>query len=129
MSRDASVTEPFADGDYVFRLAWGELEGLQEANDAGPFVILDRLMSGRWLLGDISEVIRYGLIGGGLEPAKALKLVREYVKDRPPHENLGLARKVMTAAVLGAPDEDATRKKDEAASPAETDSTVSPTVS
>lgn len=116
MSRDASITEPFGDADYVFRLAWGELTSVQESCDAGPFVVLDRLMSGRWLLNDIREVIRFGLIGGGLEPTAALKLMRTYVEARPPHESLGLARKIMTAGVVGAPDEDARRKKGKAPS-------------
>lgn len=116
MSRDASIVEPFGDADYTFRLAWGELTAVQEGCDAGPFVILDRLISGRWLLNDIREVIRYGLIGGGMEPTKALKLVRDYVEARPPHESLGLARKVLTAGVVGAPDEDAKRKKGKAPS-------------
>lgn len=112
MSRDASTTQPFADDDYVFRLGWGELEQLQEACDAGPYVVLDRLVSGRWRMGDISNVIRLGLIGGGLEPVKALKLVRAYVQDRPPLENLVLAQLVLGAGVAGAPEEEVGKKSE-----------------
>lgn len=105
MSRDARVEIDFGDGQHVFRLAWGELVNLQEALDAGPYVILQRLMTNEWRLGDIREVIRYGLIGGGMEPAKALKMVREYVEKRPPIESVPLAQVILSAGLVGAPEE------------------------
>lgn len=128
MSRDGSIDLDFADSTYHFRLAWGELGKLQEACDAGPYVVLDRLVSGRWRVGDISETIRLGLIGGGLEPAKALKLVRDYVQDRPPLENLVLAQRVLGAAVVGTLEEEV-GKKSEAASQDGSESPTSPTES
>lgn len=116
MSRDASVELDFADGTYTFRLAWGELIKLQEARDCGPWVVLDRLVSGRWYVEDISEVIRLGLIGGGKRPDQALKLVRDYVQDRHPVETLVIAQRVLGVSLVGVEDESAL-KKDEAASP------------
>jgi len=112
--RDASITLPWADGDHIFRLAWGELELLQETCDAGPYVILDRLTNGTWRMQDISATIRLALIGGGLEPAKALTLVRQYVETRPPVENLQLAQAVLSAGCVGAPDEELGKKKEHA---------------
>lgn len=105
MSRNAAITEPFADADYVFRMAWGEIVQLQELRDCGPYVVLDRLATGRWLVQDIREPIRLGLIGGGLKPVEALKLVRQYVEQRPAVESLELATRVLQAAIVGAPDE------------------------
>ena len=105
MSRDGSITLPFADGDKVFRLAWGELIKLQEATDAGPFVVYNRLMTGTWRLGDISNTIRLGLIGGGMEVPKALQFVQSYVESRPPLESLPLAQGILGTALQGAPDE------------------------
>lgn len=105
MSRDASITADFGDGAYVFALKWGQLAGLQEVCDAGPFVILDRLSNGTWKVGDIRETIRYGLIGGGVPPTDALNLVREYVEGRPPMENILLARAILSAGLVGAPEE------------------------
>ncbi|MEY9098898.1 hypothetical protein ABIA24_001807 [Sinorhizobium fredii] len=110
MSRDASITLDWADGTYVFRLAWAQLAELQEKCDAGPFVILDRLGNGAWRVEDISNVIRLGLIGGKMEPVKALKLVRTYVESRPPMENLMFAQAILSVAVMGAPDEDGSKK-------------------
>lgn len=126
MSRDASTTQPFADDDYVFRMGWGELEQLQEACDAGPYVVLDRLVTGRWRMADISSSIRLGLIGGGVEPVKALKLVRRYVEDRPPLESLVLAQLILGAAVAGAPEEDVGKKSE---APGRSDPTNSQTES
>ena len=110
--RDASITLPWADGDYHFRLAWGELEALQEACDAGCYVILNRLHDGTWRLKDISATIRLGLIGGGLTPAEALRLTRTYVEARPPLENLIFAQGILGAGVMGAPDEELGKKKE-----------------
>lgn len=105
MSRDARIELDWAEGLYSFRLGWGELSKLQEACDAGPYVILNRLHDGGWRVEDISSVIRLGLIGGGLEPAKALKLTRAYVEARPPQENLIPAQAILGVAIFGAPDE------------------------
>lgn len=106
MSRDAK-TPPldWADGTYEFALRWGELSELQEACGAGPFVVLARLAGNQWLTQDISTTIRLGLIGGGVEPAKALRLVKDYVESRPPMENASLARGILEVSLLGAPDE------------------------
>ena len=105
MARDASVTLPWADGNYTFRLGWAELIMLQEACDAGPFEILAHLSTTKWKIQEISHVIRCGLIGGGIEPAKALTLVQTYVEKRPPMENLVFAKGILSVGVHGAPDE------------------------
>ncbi|MGV3649841.1 MAG: gene transfer agent family protein [Devosia sp.] len=106
MGRDASTTLAWADGDYIFRLGWGELIKLQEACDAGPYVVLQRLSAGTWRMEDISTTIRLALIGGGTVPEKALKLVRDYVETRPPLENTMLARAILMVALLGPSDEE-----------------------
>lgn len=128
MSRDASIELDWADGTYAFRLAWAELEKLQEACDAGPYVILNRLGDGSWRIGDISNVIRLGLIGGGMAPIDALKKVRGYVEGRPPVENLLFAQAILSAGLIGAADEEPA-KKDEAANREESALTTSPTES
>lgn len=112
MSRNGSVELDFADGTHVFRLAWGQLLLLQEACDAGPYVVLDRLTTNKWMVQDISHVIRLGLIGGGLKPADALRAVRNYVEDRPPLENVLLARMVLAAALIGSPEEGVEKKSE-----------------
>ena len=125
MSRDGSVTLPFADGDYLFRLAWGELEKLQEERDAGAYVILQRLVSGQWFVQDISSVLRFGLIGGGMEPVQALKLIRMHVQARPPLESLVYAQRVLGAAIAGVAEEEVGKKS--AAASREGENNHSPT--
>ena len=107
MSRDASIELEWVESQPTrFRLAWGELAKIQEACDAGPYVVFQRLANGTWRLNDIKEVIRWGLIGGGLEPAKAAKLVRDYVEERPPTENILYAQAILSAGLMGAPEEE-----------------------
>ncbi|UXS00835.1 gene transfer agent family protein [Agrobacterium tumefaciens] len=103
--RDARIDVDWADGTYSFRLAWGQLIELQEKCDAGPFVVLQRLYDNQWRVEDISNVIRLGLIGGGMESVAALRLVRTEVESRPPTANLNQAIAVLAAALMGAPDE------------------------
>lgn len=122
MSRDASITLTWADGDYHFRLAWGELKLLQEATNSGPPIVLKRLENDLWLIEDISSVIRCGLIGGGMTPVQALKLTRLYVESRPPAESIPYAIAILQCGLFGAPEED-DKKKDEGRMTA-TDSTI-----
>lgn len=105
MSRNASVELDFGDATYAFRLAWAQLIELQERCDAGPYVVLNRLYNGQWKVEDISNVIRLGLIGGGMTPVDALKKVRAYVEERPPLENVLIAQAILAVALQGAPEE------------------------
>ncbi len=105
MSRDASISLDWADGTYDFSLKWGELALLQEATDTGPYVIFQRLHSGAWRIQDLSNIIRLGLIGGGMTPTDALAKTRAYVEKRPPLESLPFAVAILSAGLLGAPDE------------------------
>lgn len=117
MSADGSITLPFADGDYRFRLAIGQLRELQEAVNlprakaevapVGPAQILAGLGSGEWWIDDFRETIRLGLIGGGAAPARALLLTTRYVDARPPRESIPLARGILLAALIGVPEDPA----------------------
>lgn len=125
MSRNASINLDFGDGAHAFRLAWGQLVELQEKCDAGPYVVLRRLMDGSWRMADIAETIRIGLVGGGMAPGEAIKLVRRYVEARPPMESILHAQAILSAALMGAPEE----KPGEPEGEAESGSTTSPTES
>ena len=82
-------------GEHSFRLGLAELQGLQQATDCGPEWLLMRLRSGQWLPEDPPEVLRWGLIGGGMDPAEAKKLAFGTF-DRSP----GASFKVPAMAVL-----------------------------
>lgn len=105
MSRDASITFEWGDGEHTFVLKWGQLVKLQEATDCGPKYLYDMLMAGRWRVEHISETIRWGLIGGGKKPEEANKLLKLYVEGFPLLDNVGPAIRILGAALAGAPDE------------------------
>lgn len=104
MSRNASIILEWADGEYPFRLPLGQLRELQENTDCGPLFLFNRIIAGQWRIDDLRETIRLGLIGGGMEPAKAHTLVKRYVDDRPFTESIKPAQAILGAALIGAPD-------------------------
>ncbi len=110
MSRDGSCELAFNGQMTPFKLSWRELTKIQEACDAGPYLVLDRLLTGRWRLQDISEVIKWGLIGAGMDQQAAIKLVISEVEGRRPLENLVIAQTVLGAGVVGSPEEDVGKK-------------------
>lgn len=107
MSRSARFTGVFGDGKHDFLLTIGGLEELQEKCDAGPEEIWSRVLSGGWRVADIREPIRIGLIGGGLDPIKALVLVERYAGEGNLSPLKPLVANIIGAALVGAPDEDA----------------------
>lgn len=116
MSRDGAITLDWADGTYPFRFGLAEWEMLQEATDCGPWY-LEALLFGTAIMLQkpeavkdlqpryLGEIIRCGLIGGGMSPKDALAKVRLYVHARPPGESLAPALAVLRAGLDGAPDE------------------------
>jgi hypothetical protein len=117
MARDASITLDWAGGTDTFRIAWGEWRLLQEALDAGPPEIYEALAYGRWRTQHISEAIRIGLIGGGMPPADAARKTKAIVETRPPMECHTVARAIISAGLVGAPEENDELGKDGAADP------------
>jgi hypothetical protein len=111
MGRDARISYPFGDDEHTFRLAIGQLIELEEKRDAGAPLILNRLLSATWFVSDVREVIRLGLIGGGMPATDAIRLVKRYVEDVPSwQENALLATAVLGAALQGVEDEPAPGK-------------------
>ena len=127
MSRDGSVTRDWGDGERTFRLGIGDWRKIQETCDAGPGEIAARLATwaamrranptasvidilaaggvGRWRVDDIREPIYRGLIGGGMEPTAAGRLMRDLHDERPLMENLDLALEVVLASLVGPAEE------------------------
>lgn len=101
MSADASITELWGDGEYKFRLAIGQLRELQDKTNVGPPELFFRLGGNSWRVDDIRETIRLGLIGGGMPPVMALTKVIQYVDARPLMENVGIATRIIGAALVG----------------------------
>ncbi|SEQ32996.1 Phage tail tube protein, GTA-gp10 [Faunimonas pinastri] len=106
MSRHGEVVFPWGDSEHRFRLGIGELRELQDKCNAGPYEVLNRLMTGIWRIDEVRETIRLGLIGGGaLRPTEALVLVARYVDERPLLESVPVAQAIIGAAIMGSPEE------------------------
>jgi len=102
MSRHGAIELDWADGTYTFRLGLSEIDELERRRELGIFTIVTRLSPDvrECRLSDISEVIRLGLIGGGLSPVDALVKVRKYVDERPIDESRDVAYATGLAALM-----------------------------
>ncbi len=95
----------WAGGEHDFRLTLGHLRALQDACNAGPFEIRNRLLTQTARVDDVTATLRLGLIGGGMDKPAALKLVETTA------ENSGLmalilpALSVLTHALVGPEDD------------------------
>jgi hypothetical protein len=105
MSRSGKIELDWADGRHVFRLAIGQLEELQEKAGAGPLEVMRRLISGTWRVADVREPIRLGLIGAGMTPAEAVKLVNRYAGDGALLQAVEPAMAILGAALQAPKDE------------------------
>lgn len=102
MSRHAAIELDWGDGTFTFRLGLGEIEELERKRDLSLFEIARRMEPVRRdaRLADISEVLRLGLIGGGMTPVDALAKVRKYADERPVDENRDAAYAVVMAGLM-----------------------------
>lgn len=122
-----TVTLPFADGEYDFRLGLAQIHELERKCDAGISEIFARVMAGtlqddggefilspmqaKFYASDVIEAIRQGLIGGNrgevdgeqikVSPGKAQQLLKGYVEDRPLMESWELACAILGSCVIG----------------------------
>lgn len=126
MSANGTVTIVWAGGEDTFCLAkLGHQLDLEEKCGAGIFEVASRLYSTVFVLqqgmlggaarvNDVREVIRLGLLGGGMSAEKAMAAVKRHVDEAPLGETVPIAYRVLAAALAGVPGEDAPGKKTEA---------------
>jgi len=95
------VALEWADGTYSFRLTVNGAIELEQKCEAAIAVIAARIQSGVYSVADVRETIRIGLIGGGLKPEKAARLVKIYVDERPLAESHAVARVVIGGLMFG----------------------------
>lgn len=108
MSATGTRTIVWAGGEDQFCLKIGQILDLEERCKAGVAVIANRLTSGEWGLNDVRETVRLGLIGGGMDPERAMSKVNNFVDAN----DAGIAHSVLVAfaiiqtALFGAPKDD-----------------------
>jgi hypothetical protein len=132
---DGSISLPFGDQEYTFRIAFGQWRELQEKINkprieaglpyVGPAALIQLLFSSNAWPDEIREVIRLGLIGGGMKPDRALVLVKRHVENQPHFANGLLAGRIVKTAMFG-PDEDQVGKEPTPAAETATDVSSSP---
>ena len=83
-------------GEHAFLFDYGALRGLEDARDAGAYYTLQRLMSGLFRLDDVTDVIKFGLIGGGMGEGDARRLVTRVAGEVPLY-----ALALFAASILG----------------------------
>ncbi|MBK3396414.1 MULTISPECIES: gene transfer agent family protein [Methylobacterium] len=105
MSRDGHVDLDLDGTTHRFRLAIGDLEALQEATGLGPAALLQRLHAGlSYRFRDVRDVLRLGLIGGGVPVPRAHAIARR-LDGLPCIALIAKAALVLAAALEGAEDE------------------------
>lgn len=93
-------------GEHAFRLGLAELETIQQKTDCGPEFLLHKINAAQWKSVDLIEVLRNGLIGGGMPHVEALKAVRNAFDLHPLISFKVPAQEVLAACLYGPPDEE-----------------------
>lgn len=97
------MKRPFADGEYEFKLGFEEAAEFERLGKRSLFQTLIRMtQEGHWSVTDTADIIRLGLIGGGLAAPEALKVVEFYVKRSPLADNTKLVIDILEEAFFGA---------------------------
>ncbi|TRD21912.1 gene transfer agent family protein [Palleronia caenipelagi] len=99
----AVVTWP--GGVHAMCLPLAQLEGLQKSLDTGPEFLLHRLSRGEWRIGDLLEILRWGLIGGGMPHVEADALIQRISRQHPYASFKAPALEVLAHALYGPADD------------------------
>lgn len=108
----ALVTAEFADGTYSFALYMGQWEELQEITGLGPREICLRLLEGKYRARWPREIHRLGLIGAGMKPVDAKRLVEQYCDTQPFDDLIPLAVQVCAKATVRPASDEEVKKKE-----------------
>lgn len=110
----------FGDGEKTFALPSEQIIELERKTGTGIGTIYSRVMTGQFQFGDIIEVIRLGLIGGGTSPKEAQALVDAYARPTPIIEAFQLGADILEARWTGKAEAPAPDAEDDLRQPAAT---------
>lgn len=117
MSRTARITRFFGEGDYEFALTIGPAEQLEQvrgdamrklgfdAGQGGIMAIQRRLAEGTFLIDDVRQTLRLGLIGAGMDREEAFRLVDRNLQPGDLIRAAMVAGDVIDALLSGDPDD------------------------
>lgn len=107
MGLKTEIRLDFAGERRTFNLSpIGCIKRLQDACDAGPNHVLNRLFDSTWRQEDLREPIIQGLVGGGMGQREAQALVETWVDPEPKQQFVPLAQDIIMAWLAGAEDEE-----------------------
>lgn len=92
-------------GEHPFRLGIAEAEIVQQKTDCGPEFLLNKISLGQWRTSEIYEILRNGLIGGGMKAVEAQKAVKDAMEKHPLISFKAPAINVMAPLLYGDPDD------------------------
>lgn len=102
---NTSIARFFGDASYSFRLTAPLIIELERLTNRGIGAIYRRMLALECGHQEIVEIIRLGLIGGGLEPATAAALCAAYAAPAPIARVYQIALDILDAAWNGAAEE------------------------
>lgn len=122
MSADGSITLVWGDGENKFRYAIGQFRELQEkingrrqaigAPLVGPMSLINLLREKDAWPDDVRDILRIGLVGGGMTVTEAHRKLVLYFDSSAPADHMLTAYYVLIAGFIGVP-EDELKKKTE----------------
>ncbi len=91
----------FGDAEYTFCLTDPMLAELEKITGLGVGALYFQMLNLAYPAEYLREIIRLGLIGGGMNPEQAKRFCDAYGVNRPLAEVLGLAFEIMAARWTG----------------------------
>jgi len=91
----------FGDGEKTFRLTPELIVELERVTGTGIGSLSRRVFSSDFRHGDILDLIRLGLIGGGTEPQEAAALIAAYAAPMPIMSVYPVALAILETALFG----------------------------
>lgn len=121
MSADGSVELMWAGENRRFRIGIGEFRGLQEsvnsrrvlisATPVGPAALLQMLRTNDAWPDDVRDVLKAGLVGGGVTVTEASRLLIRQFDGKPLLEHTKTAFLILLAGLVGVPEDEPESKK------------------
>jgi hypothetical protein len=104
-SRSASINLFIGEGNFDVALRIDELIQLKEKTGFGPSRLLRNLQEGEWGVEELREIIRLGLIGGGMSKQEAFTLMTRHVVAGYLLDMVPVAMQIVFAALAGVEDD------------------------
>lgn len=99
------ITVRWPGGEHPFRFGISEAEIVQQKTDCGPEHLLNKIRLGQWFVDELYEVLRNGLIGGGMGHVEAQKAVKTAMEKHPLINFKVPAMEVVSSLLYGDPDD------------------------